>query len=108
MLVVGGDAEAADKVEKLLAAGARVTLAAEQVTPELALRARRAELRWFARGYSESDLRSIDWPAYELNDWDYVLIRTRPDAAPPASPQTLALADHRAGWWLYRNARTAL
>ena len=33
--------------------------------------------------YSESDLRSIDWPAYRLADWDYVLIRTRPAASEP-------------------------
>ena len=58
--------------------------------------------------YSESDLRGIDWPAYELNDWDYVLIRTRPDATPPEAPGRLALLDHRAGWWLYRNVTTAL
>jgi len=52
--------------------------------------------------YSESDLRGIDWPAYHLDDWDYVLIRTRPDAAAPATPPSLAVADHRGGWWLYR------
>ena len=52
--------------------------------------------------YSESDLRGIDWPAYRLADWDYVLIRTRPDAAAPSTPAALALADHEGGWWLYR------
>ncbi len=57
--------------------------------------------------YSESDLRSIDWPAYRLADWDYVLIRTRPAASEPSVPSELALAVHRGGWWLYRNAPLA-
>ena len=57
--------------------------------------------------YSESDLRFIDWPAYRLADWDYVLIRTRPSAAEPPVPRELALAVHRGGWWLYRNATLA-
>ncbi len=57
--------------------------------------------------YSESDLRSIDWPAYRLSDWDYVLIRTRPAASEPSVPPQLALAVHRGGWWLYRNAPLA-
>lgn len=52
--------------------------------------------------YSESNLKSIDWPAYHLEDWDYVLIRTRPDAAAPQTPDRLTLEEHRAGWWLYR------
>jgi hypothetical protein len=57
--------------------------------------------------YSEADLRVIDWPAYRLSDWDYVLIRTRPEAAAPNVPGDLALALHRGGWWLYRNAALA-
>ncbi len=52
--------------------------------------------------YSESDLRVIDWPAYDLDDWDYVLIRTRPDARAPTPPEALQLAEHRGGWWLFR------
>jgi hypothetical protein len=52
--------------------------------------------------YSESDLRRIDWPAYRLEDWDYVLIRTRPESAQPSVPPSLALAAHRGGWWLFR------
>ncbi len=58
--------------------------------------------------YSESDLRSIDWPAYKLEDWDYVLIRTRPEGTLARPPDALVLASHRAGWWLYKNAKTAL
>jgi hypothetical protein len=57
--------------------------------------------------YSESDLRFVDWPAYRLADWDYVLIRTRPTANEPHVPATLALAIHRGGWWLYRKAPLA-
>jgi hypothetical protein len=53
--------------------------------------------------YSESDLKSIEWPAYELDDWDYVLIRTRPNAAQPQTPERLHLEEHRGGWWLFRS-----
>lgn len=52
--------------------------------------------------YSESDLKFIDWPAYHLDDWDYVLIRTRPTAAQPYAPTSLVLEEHRGGWWLFR------
>jgi hypothetical protein len=54
--------------------------------------------------YSESDLKGIDWPAYDLGDWDYVLIRTRPNAGQPFTPDSLALAEHRGGWWLFAKA----
>ena len=33
--------------------------------------------------YKEADLQFIDWPAYRLDEWDYVLIRTKPSAAAP-------------------------
>lgn len=52
--------------------------------------------------YSESNLKVIDWPAYHLDDWDYVLIRTRPNASQPHTPDRLALEEHRGGWWLFR------
>lgn len=52
--------------------------------------------------YSEGDLRFVDWPAYSLGDWTHVLIRTRPGAAEPAVPGSLALDAHQGGWWLYR------
>lgn len=55
--------------------------------------------------YSESDLHEIEWPSYNLNDWDYVLIRTRPSATAPETPKSLALLDHKGGWWLFRHAR---
>jgi len=52
--------------------------------------------------YSESDLKFIDWPAYHLEDWDYVLIRTRVAAPEPYTPSTLTLDAHVGGWWLYK------
>ena len=52
--------------------------------------------------YSSSALQGIDWPDYRLDDWDYVLIRTRPDAPEPQTPPALSLTEHRGGWWLYR------
>lgn len=52
--------------------------------------------------YSESNLKVIDWPAYRLDDWDYVLIRTRPAAAAPEVPERLVLEEHQGGWWLFR------
>jgi hypothetical protein len=55
--------------------------------------------------YTESDLKRIDWPAYRLEDWDYVLIRTAPSGAQPDVPEALALAAHSGGWWLYRTTR---
>ena len=54
--------------------------------------------------YVSSDLRTVDWPAYHLEDWDYVLLRTRPGADAPFTPARLSLAEHRGGWWLYRSA----
>ncbi|MCL2722995.1 MAG: hypothetical protein FWD69_01020 [Polyangiaceae bacterium] len=54
--------------------------------------------------YSESDLKEIDWPAYHLDDWDFVLIRTKPSAGQPSTPNSLVLEEHRGGWWLFRQA----
>jgi hypothetical protein len=57
--------------------------------------------------YSESDLRIVDWNAYALRDWDYVLVRTRPDSAAPQVPDALRLVIHEGGWWLYSVIRGA-
>lgn len=52
--------------------------------------------------YSESDLKFIEWPAYHLEDWEFVLIRTRPSASQPYTPNDLALEEHVGGWWLFK------
>jgi hypothetical protein len=52
--------------------------------------------------YTPSDLKKIDWPDYRLSEWDYVLIRTRPDARTPSTPVSLELVEHEGGWWLYK------
>jgi hypothetical protein len=54
--------------------------------------------------YVAADLRGVDWPAYHLEDWDYVLIRTRPAALSPETPSALGLVAHEGGWWLYRSS----
>ena len=54
------------------------------------------------QSYSESDLKFIDWPAYHLEDWEFVLIRTNPSSPQPYTPPDLTLADHQGGWWLFR------
>jgi hypothetical protein len=54
--------------------------------------------------YSESNLRAIDWPSYELRDWDFVLIRTDPASREPAVPPSLSPVLHEGGWWLYQVA----
>lgn len=57
--------------------------------------------------YSEADLKYIDWPAYHLEDWEFVLIRTRPSASQPFVPAELELEQHAGGWWLFKRARVA-
>ena len=52
--------------------------------------------------YSESYLREVDWARYALRDWDYVLVRTRPNAEAPRVPEALRLVVHEGGWWLFR------
>jgi hypothetical protein len=54
--------------------------------------------------YVPSDLRGVDWPAYRLEDWDYVLIRTRPGAGEPEVPVSLTRIAHQGGWWLFDQA----
>jgi hypothetical protein len=57
--------------------------------------------------YVSSDLHSLDWSTYRLEDWDYVLVRTRPTAEAPPVPASLAVVDHRGGWWLYKSLTAA-
>jgi hypothetical protein len=57
--------------------------------------------------YLPSNLRGVDWDRFPLDDWDYVLLRTRPSRPPPATPPALRLAKHVGGWWLYTTGRQA-
>lgn len=57
VLVIGGGEEAAQKVPKLLDAGARVTLVAAEVDERLAAQARAGRLCWFARHFTPHDVR---------------------------------------------------
>jgi hypothetical protein len=52
--------------------------------------------------YLSSDLHVSDLSAYRIEDWDYVLVRTRPETAwfPLPLPASLRMVDHRGGWWL--------
>ncbi|HZA90194.1 MAG TPA: bifunctional precorrin-2 dehydrogenase/sirohydrochlorin ferrochelatase [Solirubrobacterales bacterium] len=55
-LVVGGGSVGLEKVEGLLACGARVTLVAPDAVPELAEYAAEGSIRWERREYRSSDL----------------------------------------------------
>ena len=54
--------------------------------------------------YSSSDLHFTAWSDYRLEDWDYVLVRTRPntDQLPLPVPPSLTLVDRRGGFWLFQ------
>lgn len=56
VLVIGGGDEAADKVPKLLAAGARVTVVAPRAQAAIARASVRNQLVWYARPFDERDL----------------------------------------------------
>lgn len=56
VLVLGGGAEAAEKVPRLLAAGARVTLVSQAAEPALVALAQTGELTWFGRTFLDSDV----------------------------------------------------
>jgi hypothetical protein len=54
--------------------------------------------------YRGSNLPTIDWPSYRLEDWDYALIRTSVSAPAPYTPAALSLVRHEGGWWLFKVA----
>jgi siroheme synthase-like protein len=58
-LVIGGDHEAVDKAQRLVAAGARVTVVAESVDAPLAALAARGALAWYARSFVPEDARGM-------------------------------------------------
>ncbi len=60
VLVVGGGAIAARKVRTLLRYGARVTVAAPRIRPEIGRLASRKKIRLLRRGYKSSDLSGRD------------------------------------------------
>jgi siroheme synthase-like protein len=60
VVVVGGGPEAADKIPKLLGAGARVEVVALTVPESIAAASRARCLRWWARSLCESDLTAAD------------------------------------------------
>jgi siroheme synthase-like protein len=70
VLVIGGGDEAADKVNKLLACGARVTLVSEQTTPHLRGLSMAGRATWFARRFLPSDVQGM-----------HLVMLTEPDAA---------------------------
>jgi hypothetical protein len=53
--------------------------------------------------YKSSTIRHIAWEHFRLTDWDYALVRTRPNASAPSTPKELTLVTHQGGWWLYRS-----
>ena len=70
VLVIGGGDEATDKVGKLLACGARVTLVCEQTTRHLQELARAGQATWFARRFLPSDVHAM-----------HLVLLTEPDEA---------------------------
>jgi siroheme synthase-like protein len=73
VLVLGGGDEAVDKIEKLLAIGARVSVVAQSVLPALSGLATRRMLTWYARGFVDSDLQGVH--LVMLTDQDTQLVR---------------------------------
>lgn len=86
VLVVGGDQEAGQKVPKLLAAGAEVTIVAPALEAGLAELARAGRLTWHAREFEPGDV-----------EGKHVVMLTPLDPALAAQLQTLAA---RARFWL--------
>ena len=73
VLVLGGGAEAEDKVEKLLVRGAKVTLVSSHATSRLASQAKRGRITWFARDFLPSDVQGTQ--LVMLTDPDEALAR---------------------------------
>lgn len=55
-VIIGGGAEATDKADKLVRAGARVQIVADEVEPAVAALAERGEVGWAARSWAPGDL----------------------------------------------------
>ncbi len=61
VLVIGADAEAADRLPALLAAGARVTVIAPEATDRIRELHDAGELRWLPREFRDSDVLGHRW-----------------------------------------------
>lgn len=59
------------------------------------------------RGYVSSNMHGLDWSAFALEDWDYVLVRVKPGAPFPAPPPSLTPVVERGGWHLFLTAGAA-
>jgi siroheme synthase-like protein len=86
VLVIGGGDESAQKVPKLLKAGARVTIVALRVGEELAQAARERRVTWFVREFVADDVAGA-----------HVVLLTEPD--PQCAAELRALAQ-TARFWL--------
>jgi hypothetical protein len=59
------------------------------------------------RDYVSSNLHGLDWSAYALDDWDYVLVRVKPTGTFPAPPHSLTPVVEQGGWHLFRTQAAA-
>jgi siroheme synthase-like protein len=86
VLVVGGGDEAAQKVPRLRAAGAQVTIVAPEIAPSLEALSRSGLVRWYVRDFAASDVVGVDVVLLTLLD--------------PARASELSLLSRRARFWL--------
>lgn len=86
VLLVGGGEEALDKLPKLLRVGARVTLVASELTPELRELVLARRVPWYARALHPSDLEGV-----------HLVMLTEPDRALAERVRSLK---GRHGFWL--------
>lgn len=59
------------------------------------------------RDYVSSNLHDLDWSAFDLEDWDFVLVRVKPEGTFPAPPAMLTPVVERGGWHLFRTGAAA-
>ncbi len=59
------------------------------------------------RDYVSSNMHGLDWSAFDLEDWDFVLVRVKPEGTFPAPPTTLTPVVERGGWHLFRTRAAA-
>jgi hypothetical protein len=59
------------------------------------------------RDYVSSNLHGVDWSAYDLEAWDFVLVRVKPGGSFPPPPTSLTPVLERGGWHLFRTPSAA-